>query len=84
MPTKKQFAQRMITDHTKTSNELKDMVPADMKSALPTGLDDSSQKKVELRPLNSRLQILITKGICVVLGSESTPIVTPSRLAFLN
>jgi putative membrane protein len=37
----------MVTDHTKTSNELKGMVPADMKSALPTVLDDSSQKKLD-------------------------------------
>jgi len=43
----KQFAQQMITDHTKTSSELKGMVPADMKSALPTGLDNSSQKKID-------------------------------------
>lgn len=43
----KQFAQQMITDHTKTSNELKSMVPADMKSAIPTILDDSSQKKLD-------------------------------------
>ena len=43
----KQFAQQMVTDHTKTSSELKDMVPADLKSALPTGLDDSSQKKLD-------------------------------------
>jgi putative membrane protein len=39
----KQFAQQMIIDHTKTSSELKAMVPADMKSALPSDLDDSSQ-----------------------------------------
>ena len=43
----KQFAQQMITDHTKTSSELKGMVPADMKSAMPTALDDSSQKKLD-------------------------------------
>ena len=43
----KQFAQQMITDHTKTSSELKGLVPADTKSALPTGLDDSSQKKLD-------------------------------------
>ena len=43
----KQFAQQMITDHTKTSSELKGLVPADMKSALPTALDDSSQKKLD-------------------------------------
>ena len=43
----KQFAQQMITDHTKASSELKSLVPADMKSALPTTLDDSSQKKLD-------------------------------------
>jgi putative membrane protein len=43
----KKFADQMIADHTKTSTELKDAVPADMKSALPTALDDSSQKKVD-------------------------------------
>ena len=37
----------MITDHTKTSTELKGMVPADMKSAIPTVLDDSSQKQLD-------------------------------------
>ncbi len=46
-PTEKQFAQQMITDHTKTSNELKSLVPSDKKSALPTALDDSSQKKLD-------------------------------------
>ena len=43
----KQFAQQMVTDHTKTSSELKGLVPADMKSALPTALDDSSQKELD-------------------------------------
>ena len=43
----KQFAQQLVTDHTKTSSELKSIVPADMKSALPTALDDSSQKKLD-------------------------------------
>ena len=43
----KQFAGQMITDHTKTSSELKEIVPADMKSAIPASLDDSSQKKVD-------------------------------------
>ena len=43
----KQFARQMVTDHTKTSNELKGLVPADMKSTLPTTLDDSSQKKLD-------------------------------------
>ena len=37
----------MITDHTKTSSELKGLVPAGMTSAIPTALDDSSQKKLD-------------------------------------
>jgi putative membrane protein len=43
----KKFAAQMITDHTKTSSELKGMVSADMKAALPTSLDDASQKKLD-------------------------------------
>jgi putative membrane protein len=43
----KKFAEQMITDHTKTSSELKGMVPADMTSAIPASLDDSSQKKLD-------------------------------------
>jgi putative membrane protein len=42
----KKFAEQMITDHTKTSSELKGMVPAEMTSAIPPSLDDSSQKKL--------------------------------------
>jgi putative membrane protein len=43
----KTFAGEMITDHTKTSSELKSMVSGDMASAIPTALDDSSQKKLD-------------------------------------
>jgi putative membrane protein len=43
----KTFAAQMITDHTKTTTELNEMVPADMKSAIPASLDDSSQKKLD-------------------------------------
>lgn len=43
----KKFAEQMITDHTKTSSELKGMAPAEMTSAIPTSLDDSSQKKLD-------------------------------------
>src|SRR3984957_8059505 len=43
----KTFAGEMITDHTKTSTELKGMVSGEMKAALPTSLDDSSQKKLD-------------------------------------
>ena len=42
----KTFAGQMITDHTKTSSELKSMVSDNMKAAIPTALDDSSQKKL--------------------------------------
>src|ERR1700722_7065561 len=39
----KAFASQMITDHTKTSEQLKSIVPADAKAAIPAGLDSSSQ-----------------------------------------
>jgi putative membrane protein len=42
----KKFAATMVADHTKTSNELKSMVTGEMKSAIPTALDDASQKKL--------------------------------------
>lgn len=45
--TEKTFAGQMITDHTKTSTELKGMVSGDMKAAIPASLDDSSQKKLD-------------------------------------
>jgi len=43
----KSFAAKMITDHTKTSSELKQTVNADEKAAIPTALDDASQKKID-------------------------------------
>src|SRR5215475_5059228 len=46
-PDEKKFAEQMITDHTKTTTELKGLVPPDMTSAIPTSLDDSSQKKLD-------------------------------------
>jgi putative membrane protein len=46
-PEEKKFAEQMITDHTKTSTELKGLVPSDMTSAVPTSLDGSSQKKLD-------------------------------------
>ncbi len=46
-PDEKKFAEQMIADHTKTSSELKGLVPSDMTSAVPTTLDDSSQKKLD-------------------------------------
>jgi putative membrane protein len=42
----KKFAEHMITDHSKTSSELKGMVAGEMKAAIPTALDDASQKKL--------------------------------------
>ena len=42
----KKFAAEMITDHTKTSTELKGMVSGEMKAAIPTALDDSLEKKL--------------------------------------
>jgi putative membrane protein len=44
--TEKKFAGQMITDHTKTSSELKQMVSGDAKAAFPNALDDASQKKL--------------------------------------
>jgi putative membrane protein len=43
----KTFASQMITDHTKTSEELKTMAPADAKVAIPAALDSSSQGKID-------------------------------------
>jgi putative membrane protein len=42
----KKFAEMMLADHTKTSNELKATAPADLKAALPPALDDASEKKL--------------------------------------
>src|SRR5258707_5005926 len=35
----KKFAEQMITDHTKTSTELKGLLAGEMKAAIPTALD---------------------------------------------
>jgi putative membrane protein len=43
----KAFAAQMITDHTKTSEELKSIAPADAKAAIPKTLDSSSQSKLD-------------------------------------
>jgi putative membrane protein len=43
----KTFAAQMIKDHTKTSSELKEMVSGDLSAAIPSSLDDSSQKKLD-------------------------------------
>ena len=42
----KKFAAQMITDHTKTSSELKALVAGGVKADIPVGLDDASQKKI--------------------------------------
>jgi putative membrane protein len=42
----RKFAGQIITDHTKTSSELKEMVSGDAKAALPSALDDASKKKL--------------------------------------
>jgi putative membrane protein len=48
------FADRMISDHTKTSNELNSLVRnGSVKAALPSAIDDSHQKKLDkLRSLS--------------------------------
>jgi putative membrane protein len=43
----KTFATQMIKDHTKTSSELKEMVSGNLSAAIPSSLDDSSQKKLD-------------------------------------
>jgi putative membrane protein len=44
----KKFAAQMITDHTKTSSDLKGLVDnGDVKAEIPAALDDSSQKKLD-------------------------------------
>src|ERR1700743_2678420 len=42
----KKFAAKMITDHTKTSTELKQLVSSDQKAAIPAALDDASEKQL--------------------------------------
>ncbi|WP_247305571.1 DUF4142 domain-containing protein [Bradyrhizobium sp. 61] len=43
----KRFAEMMVTYRTKTSGELKSMVPDNLKAAIPASLDDASQKKIK-------------------------------------
>jgi putative membrane protein len=43
----KTFASQMITDHTKTSEGLKSIAPADAKAAIPTAHDSSSQNRID-------------------------------------
>ena len=49
----KAFSAQMIADHTKTSEELKSMVPADAKAAIPAALDSSSQSKIDKLKMQS-------------------------------
>jgi putative membrane protein len=47
-PEEKKFAEQMVTDHTKTSTELKGLVTnGDVKAEIPAALDSSSQKKID-------------------------------------
>ena len=49
----KDFANQMVTDHTKTSNELKAAVANDPKTPIPAALDSSHQSKLDkLKSLN--------------------------------
>ncbi|MEI9922545.1 MAG: DUF4142 domain-containing protein [Bradyrhizobium sp.] len=43
----KAFAAQMITDHTKTSEELNSIAPADAKATVAPALDSSSQSKID-------------------------------------
>lgn len=43
----KTFAAQMITDHTKTSEELKALVAGGVKAEIPSTLDEAHQKKVD-------------------------------------
>lgn len=46
--SEKSFAAMMVTDHTKTSTELKGLVSSGkVKAELPTALDDAHQKKLD-------------------------------------
>ena len=44
-PEEKKFAEQMMTDHSKTSSDLKSLV--DSGADIPTALDSSSQKKLD-------------------------------------
>jgi putative membrane protein len=47
-PEEKKFAEQMITDHTKTSTELKGLVSSGaVKAEIPSALESSSQKKID-------------------------------------
>ena len=47
-PEEKKFAEQMVTDHSKTSADIKGMVTSgEVKADIPTKLDESSQKKLD-------------------------------------
>jgi putative membrane protein len=46
-PNAKAFAAQMVTDHTKTSNELKALVTSGVKAEVPASLDETHQKKID-------------------------------------
>lgn len=69
----KKFAGMMITDHTKTSTELKGLTPADLKGAIPASLDAAHQKKLDklkdtkpriLRPSTIRCRSALIRMPC--------------------
>ena len=43
----KNFAAQMITEHTKTSNELKALVTSGLKAEVPASLDEAHQKNID-------------------------------------
>jgi putative membrane protein len=43
----KTFSAQMITDHTKTSTELKALVAGGVKATIPVGLDEASEKRID-------------------------------------
>jgi len=52
-PATKEFANQMVTDHTKTSSELKAAVASDPKTPIPDALDSAHQDKLaKLQGLN--------------------------------
>jgi putative membrane protein len=68
----KTFAAQMIADHTKTSAELKGMVSGDLKAAIPTALDDSSQKKLD-KLKNAKPEDFASSTIRCRLAPTRTP-----------
>ena len=80
----------MVTDHTKTSTELKSMVPVDLKAAVPAWLDDASQKMIaklrDVSPAGAGLFLEVsvrpragraTRGISRAPGQRPLPACRP-------